>query len=127
MARILIVDDEELVRETVVAIIEAAGHRACAVDGGVPCLERLDSFNPDLVITNIVMPGMEGMETIRELRRRRPHLAIIVLSGFRPSHGVDYLAMAEHLGASRSLSKPVSPRTLIDAVNTLLDGRAAGT
>ncbi len=120
MARIMIVDDEPPVREALQAVIDAAGHETCAVSDGGRCLAELDSFRPDLVITDILMPGMEGMQTINELRKRQPALPIIAISGGVCFGDMNFLRTAERLGASHSILKPVSPQGLITAIAALL-------
>lgn len=116
----MIIDDEEPVREALVAITAAAGHETCSVSDGSRALAQLSTFKPDLVVTDILMPGMEGMQTIREFRKLRPDLPIIAVSGWAPYGGLSYLKTAERMGADRSIPKPVSPRALIEAVTQLL-------
>jgi CheY-like chemotaxis protein len=120
MARIMIIDDDASVREALAALVGAAGHETCMASDGRRGLDRLPAFQPDLVITDILMPGMEGMETIRELRKRHPLLPIIAVSGCMPFNGTDYLRTAQRLGASQSLPKPVEPGALIEAIRALL-------
>lgn len=122
MARILIIDDDEHVREALAAVLDAAGHQTCLAADGNRALARLDDFNPDVVVTDILMPGMEGMETIHELRKRQPELPIVAMSGCGMHGGGDYLRLAERLGASQSLSKPVEPDVLVDTIDELLAG-----
>lgn len=122
MARIMIIDDEEPVREALSSVMEAAGHETCAIADGRGCFAFLDTFQPDLVITDLFMPDMEGMQTIYELRKLRPGLPIIAMSGAERFGGMNYLTTAERLGASHSIPKPVSPRSLLDAISRLLGG-----
>lgn len=120
MTRIMIVDDEEPIRDALSSVIEAAGHQTCSVADGSRCLALLDTFKPDVVITDLLMPGMEGMQTIHELRKQRPDLPIIAMSGSLWDPGLGYLRSARLLGASRTLSKPIEPRALIQAIASLV-------
>ena len=78
--------------------------------------------SPDLLITDIFMPEMEGLETIREARARQPDLPIIAMSGFAFEER-DYLGIAEKFGAMATLRKPFRPAELIDLVDRLLAPR----
>ncbi len=125
MARIMIVDDEQPVREALKAVIDAVGHETRTLSDGAQCLAELDRFQPDLVITDILMPGMEGLQTISELHKRQPDLPIIAISGGHRFGGRHYLDTAERLGASLSIPKPVSPYSLIAAIDALLGDTGA--
>lgn len=106
MARILVVDDDELVRAAVAAILRRTGHGVTlAADGE----DALDVFRPgqfDLIITDIVMPRMEGIETLRALRCLEPGIRIIAMSESGADHGF-YLKAAVALGADATLEKPL--------------------
>jgi YesN/AraC family two-component response regulator len=78
----------------------------------------------DLVITDLIMPDMEGLEAIMELRRCSPAVKIIAMSGGGAGWGTDYLKMAEKFGASRILNKPFSPGDLCAMAEDLLGGPA---
>jgi len=81
-ARILLVDDDELIREAVTGMLEALGHRAFAASGGAEALSLLDSGEPvELIILDLNMPGMNGLETHGHVRRRWPHLPILLATG----------------------------------------------
>ena len=120
MARILVVDDEELVRAYVAAVLRRAGHLVTlAVDGE----DALDKFRParhDLVITDIVMPRMEGIDTVRALRRIEPRVRIIAISGSEGSDRGFYLRAASALGADATLQKPFRAAELQRAGDSLL-------
>ncbi len=122
MARVLIIDDEPAVREAIGAMMAAAGHEICIAADGHQGLKRHRDFQPDLVITDIIMPGKEGIGTICALRKIAPTLPIIAMSGSDSGRfgGVSYLSLAGKLGADSTLSKPVSPRDLLAAVSALL-------
>jgi CheY-like chemotaxis protein len=111
MARILVVDDEELVRAAVAAVLRRAGHNVTlAADGE----DALDLFRPghfDLIITDIVMPRMEGIETLRALRCLEPGIRIVAMSESGGNNGF-YLRAAVALGADATLEKPINAAEL---------------
>jgi CheY-like chemotaxis protein len=119
---ILIVDDDPAVQMTLRLLLEREGHRVrVAGDGheGLACVE-LENF--DLVLLDIFMPGMDGLETMRLVRARRPLLPIIVISGRPLPSGTepDFVVMATKLGAAHGLYKPFRPDSLIAAVTGCL-------
>ncbi len=120
MASILIIDDEELVRLTVRQMLEDAGHKVAEAENGLDGIQKLKDFKADIVITDLLMPEMEGLETISELRSSRPELKIIAISGGARFKGVDYLNSAKKLGAQEILPKPFSDEQLQIAVNNTL-------
>jgi CheY-like chemotaxis protein len=79
---ILLVDDDELVRGSVPALLGAMGHRVEPVEGGHAALARLDSDRPDLVILDLNMPGMDGLEVLAHIRSRFPDLPVLLATGF---------------------------------------------
>ena len=120
MARILVVDDETLVRRTLRAILERAGHVVDEADNGATAMKVFAAETPDLVITDIVMPDREGVETIGDLRRANPDLPIIAISG-GGSIGEDFfLTLAAQFGANATLSKPIRQADLLKTVEDCL-------
>jgi CheY-like chemotaxis protein len=120
MATILIVDDEHLARITVRKILERAGHRIVEAGNGVEGLNALRTQQFDLVITDIIMPDMEGVEMIGHMKRLKPDQRIIAVSGGGRTRNLDFLKMAEQHGAARSLPKPFSQSDLLQAVQDVL-------
>ncbi|MFQ5972487.1 MAG: response regulator [Alphaproteobacteria bacterium] len=122
MASILIIDDEELVRTTLRIILERAGHDVLEASDGLEGLGVLSQCPADVVFTDIIMPNMEGIETIRVLRTSHPAVKIIAISGGGRRNTVDYLDIAGRLGAHRALPKPFHQSEVLEAVhNVLLD------
>jgi CheY-like chemotaxis protein len=116
MARILVIDDDELSRNIVADILIDEGHAVEAVTEGREgiTLHRADPV--DLIVTDLLMPGMEGIETIQELRKREPNPKIIAMSsGHREN-----LAIAKALGATSILAKPFSRQQLLKCVQECL-------
>lgn len=120
MARILVVDDEQLVRATLRQMLEHAGHDILEAENGEAALETCDGAEIDLVITDILMPEKEGIETIIELRQQTPDLKIIAISGGDRGAQLDYLGMAERLGADSVLAKPFRRDQILQAVRDAL-------
>jgi DNA-binding response OmpR family regulator len=122
VSRILLVDDEEPVRVTLGALLKTRGHEVVtAVDGkeGVGLFVQ-ETF--DLVITDVLMPRMGGAETIAALRRIRPGLKVIAISGAGRVSGVDAVAAAIRLGADRMLFKPFDQDEFLATVSEVLSG-----
>jgi len=125
VATILVIDDEEMVRATLRLALEAAGHRILEASNGDEGLQLLDTHEIDLTITDIIMPEKEGIETIIEIRRRQPDARIIAISGGSRSQDIDFLRIAERLGAVHSLAKPFSPQMLLELVEAAMAGAGA--
>lgn len=120
MARILIIDDEELVRLTLRRSLEAEGHDLIEATNGDEGL-RVHRQHPfDLVITDIIMPNNEGIETIRELKQEFPQVRIIAISGGGRMDNTDLLRMSQLLGADAVLAKPFGPEELRKKVRQTL-------
>ena len=126
MATILVIDDDKRVRLMIRRILASAGHLVLEAEDGQKGLARFAAENPDLVISDIVMPDHEGISTIRQLRRAGATVPILAISGGGSSvAGVEYLRMATNLGANASLGKPFGADELIAAVAALLPPAAA--
>jgi DNA-binding NtrC family response regulator len=106
MARVLIIDDEEYVRMTLSQALEDEGHTVDLAVNGTEGLRRFSQSPPDLVITDVLMPDKEGIETIRELRTIDPNAKIVVMSGGARINNVDFLEIARKFGAMAALKKP---------------------
>lgn len=119
MARILLIDDDNGLRSVLAKALGHAGHEVIqASDGKRGCeIFRVTPF--DLVITDLVMPVQEGVETIVQLRRENPQVPIIAISGGLTNSAL-YLNMAHKIGARKVLGKPFAPSELIAAVNEVL-------
>jgi CheY-like chemotaxis protein len=120
MKKVLVIDDDALVRDTIVRILERKGHTVLVAADGVRGLRMFDREQPDLVITDIIMPEKEGLETIREIRGKRPDVKIIAISGGARIGNMDFLRMAGELGASEIIPKPFDPVDLINLVSRCL-------
>jgi DNA-binding response OmpR family regulator len=125
MASILLIEDDEPLRQILALALVNAGHTVAEAADGNQGIERFREAPPDLVITDIVMPGREGIETIMALRREAPRLPIIAISG-AANYARVYLGMAAKLGAQRILSKPFNTADLLAAINEVLSTPPAG-
>jgi DNA-binding response OmpR family regulator len=127
MQHILVIDDDTSVRRAVKTLLEHEGFDVTAAEDGRAGVEALQGATFDLVIVDIFMPGMDGLETITALHKFAPGVPIIAMSGFMfrdsSAPAPDFLAMATKLGAACSLHKPFRPRELVAAVQACL-GRA---
>jgi CheY-like chemotaxis protein len=123
--RILLIDDEEAVRMTVSEILRRAGYEVESAVDGKSGLEIFRRQGFDLLITDLLMPERDGLETIMALRRGRSPLKIMVISGCGQTLGGEYLKIAQHLGADLTLAKPFTRVELLSAVSKLLGPAAS--
>lgn len=121
MAQILIIDDDELVRAALVLLLERQGHETLEARDGCQARRIIDACVPDLVITDIIMPEMEGFQLIHEVRKVAPGLKIIALSGGDPIVGQDIPGLASRLGADYAFSKPIDQHEFLSSVTRLLE------
>ena len=119
MAKILLIDDDELLRRVLSKSLEHAGHTIIQAADGQQGIDLARATGVELVITDLVMPVREGVETILQLRRERPSLPIIAISGDH-SNSKLYLEIAAKIGAKRILPKPFTPSELLKLVDTVL-------
>jgi len=118
--RALLIDDEPALLALMARAFEAAGWVTAQAGNGRQGLNLLASYAPDLVVTDIVMPEMEGIGTILEIRRRPSPPKVIAISGARLSRNADYLTWASQLGADHVLSKPFRLAELVRLADTLI-------
>jgi DNA-binding NtrC family response regulator len=122
MANIVVVDDDPGLRGAMRKILERGGHDVREAEDGDAGLRLVENEEPDLVVTDLLMPEKEGIETIMELRDRFPRVRILAISGAgNPEGEGGPLVDAELFGAHRTLPKPFSVMTLLDAVEEVLE------
>ena len=128
MASILLVEDDDLVRQSVALQLETAGHVVTMARHGGEGLAALQNPGIELVVTDILMPEVEGVAFIMSIRKAGHTMPIIAISGGtlrtgRTSEGLstDYLAIAAKLGATRTLPKPFGPSQLLALVDDCLN------
>jgi CheY-like chemotaxis protein len=120
MARILVIDDEAPIRDIMRQTLERAGHEVADAGDGRQGMVQLRKQPVDLVITDILMPEQEGIETIRMLRKEFPQVKILAISGGGKTGKLNVLPVAQTFGAHRTLAKPFERKDLLDAVSTLV-------
>lgn len=126
MARILVIDDDPFVRSMVERTLRTFGHRVRVVEDGEQGLEVLARCDVDLVVTDILMPGKEGIETIVDIRSWHGPVPILAISGGGATSAPEGpLEDARLIGADATLAKPFDVPTLIGAVDRLLETVAA--
>src|SRR6185295_625703 len=114
---ILIVDDERAIQAALRGVLEDEGYRVTAVGSAAEALAGLADETPDLIFLDIWMPGMDGLETLAEIKQRRPESAVVMISG----HGtIETAVKATKLGAYDFIEKPLSlEKTLLAATRAL--------
>ena len=117
ISKILLVDDESSMIDVTQLILTELGYEVSTAGDGKEGLKVLESAPSDLVITDMVMPDMEGIEFIRALAKKRPSLPVIVMSGH--GIGLKFLNSARAFGAKATLQKPFTPRQLSEAITAV--------
>ncbi len=130
MHRILIVDDESDVRDSIKSVLDLAGYTVRTAENAADALDQLERGPIDVVITDIIMPKMNGVQAIESIRKAFPSVRIVAISGggnfglaaYQPTAITTnaYLASAEQAGAHLVLTKPFEAEDLIEAVEKLL-------
>ena len=121
MAKILVIDDEPSILLMIKKMLEKEGHEVDLALNGRDGTELFENIKPAMVITDIIMPEKEGLETILELRKKNPGLKIIAISGGGRISPEGYLPGAKLLGADMVFQKPLVPKEFISAVSKLLN------
>jgi DNA-binding NtrC family response regulator len=128
VASILVIDDDHAVLETIRIVLEREAHDVVVTDDGRKGLELFRTSTFDVLIVDIFMPAMDGLETMSLVHRLRPTVPVIVISGHEvrsaSKHAPDFLQMATKLGAVSSVQKPFRPRDLLAAVDKCLAGNS---
>ena len=117
--KILLVDDDELVRYSLAKALRQADHEVEEMESGLRVPLTLEKFQPDILITDIIMPDKEGLGVIMETRASHPNLPIIAISGGGRLTPKAYLSDASALGAHAVLQKPVDHNELISHIERL--------
>jgi CheY-like chemotaxis protein len=124
MAYIIVVDDDPMLSLVVARALTGAGHSVLRCENGRKAIEHLTHEDVDLLITDILMPEMDGLETVRAAKRLRPELPILAISGGGSFGPADYLGIASAFGTAAVLSKPFQVTELIAMVTGLLAANA---
>ncbi|OHC76111.1 MAG: hypothetical protein A3G18_05680 [Rhodospirillales bacterium RIFCSPLOWO2_12_FULL_58_28] len=116
MTHVLVIDDEEMVRKTIKMILEKVGFEVSLAGNGKQGMEMVVSRPPELIITDMIMPEMDGVETTMEIRSKYPDIKIVAISGGGRVHNLDFLKYAKEMGAHAILPKPFTKEELLGAV-----------
>src|SRR5579883_3045979 len=121
----VLVIDEPTIRQSLETLLEAYGYQVALARNGAQGLAAFRRIEPDLVLTDIVMPVQDGIETILSMRRERPDARIIAMSGRGSVGNTEYIDIAAQLGADAAVPKPLETGKLIAAVEALISPNAA--
>lgn len=121
---ILVIDDEESSCRLFQTILEKEGYRVLTASNGLEGLDLLRKNHADLVITDIIMPVMEGVETIMKIKKTYPKIKILAMTG-QGYLGHIGLEIAEKLGAKKSFEKPFSKESVLEIVENTLNDKVA--
>ncbi|MCB5233797.1 MAG: response regulator [Candidatus Cloacimonetes bacterium] len=120
MTKILVIEDDSSFRKVLVRMLSRAGYEVDQAANGNQALEICARIQPELVLTDMIMPDKEGLETIQELLELCPNLKIIAMSGGGKFGPDSYLPLAEKLGAKASLQKPFMREELLSTIEKVL-------
>lgn len=121
MSYILVVDDDQSVRMMLMQTLMRAGYVVKDAENGDVALDKVHEEYPGLVITDLIMPQKEGIETIYTLRKEYPTLPIIAMSGGGRLQAENYLPLAEKMGVNGTLKKPFNRETFLGLVAQVLE------
>lgn len=121
MKHILIVDDDPAIQTLFERFLQKMGYSTELASDGFAAILKMKEKMPDLLITDIIMDGMDGLALIREVRKKNAHLPVIAISGGRCAMSVDFEPQAEKDGANEFVEKPVKLVRLLESIQTLLN------
>ncbi len=121
MPKILVIEDDKSFRNVLVQMLDKAGYEVSQAGDGNQALEICRMLQPDVVLTDIIMPDKEGLETIQDLLTLCPNMKIIAMSGGGRVGPDSYLPLAKKLGARATLQKPFMRDDLLSAIAEVLD------
>lgn len=117
--RVLVVDDDHDVRLVLCRMLESGGYETAEARHGREALETALEYPFDVLITDLIMPEQEGIETIQQFHQIYPHMKIVAISG---AYGSDYLRIAKHLGAHEVMQKPLRLEVVLNTISRLTRG-----
>lgn len=120
MPHILVIDDDLQMRLMLQQVLTRAGYAASLAANGKEGISLHEKTPADLIITDVIMPEKEGIESIQEIRKRWPETRIIAISGGLRGGNLDLLSLARMLGAARTLAKPFKHEDLLNAIREIL-------
>jgi len=120
MNKIIIIEDDYAIRESLQEILSIKGYEVLAVESALDLQEKLNSFKPDLIITDIIMPDKDGIEVIIEMKKDHCDIRLIAISGGGRIDSESYLNTAKYLGADATLKKPFTHEQLLEIIKNIL-------
>ena len=120
MPSVLVIDDNDAFRHTICLWLKRNGYDVFEAANGKEGVQQLESRLPDVLLTDILMPEQDGLETIQKVRKQHPALRIIAMSGGMLDGRVDFLPIAQKFGANHVMHKPFSGSELILVLEKLL-------
>src|SRR5688572_1275555 len=125
--KVLIIDDDPALLRLMSMAFQQAGYATVAADNGRKGIRMAGAHRPDLVVTDIVMPDVEGIGAIRAIKQGARPPKVIAISGAGRARGADYLSWAKHLGADEVLAKPFRMSELMKISQSVIAGRQPST
>jgi len=126
MAHVLIIDDDPAVQNVFSQFLEETNYSVEYALDGKEGLKKMLQHTPDLIITDILMPEMTGLEVMQNIRDHHPELPVIAISGGMRRSSINVLPLAKRFGACKALEKPISRDTLLQAIEELLPDSVKG-
>jgi len=120
MPHILIIDDDTAIRSVFEQLLQSKGYSVETASEGKAGLEKMHARKPDLIITDIMMPEMDGLEVVQRIRDEHPKLPVIAISGGMQTTSMNFLPLAERFGACKVFEKPIALAKLVEAIENLL-------
>ncbi len=115
MSKILVVDDDSVMREMLKRYLSSKGYEVCLAEDAVSCIDEVDNFKPDMILLDIMMPGMGGIETLKEIKKIDPNIGVIMVTGLTDK---ELARRTFNLGAYDYIMKPFSLAHLDTVVMT---------
>lgn len=115
--RILVIDDEEIIQVSCKRTLASEGYEVDTAASGKEGLEMFEKSEYDLVLTDLKMPGMDGIEVLLNIKRQRPEQNVIIMTGYDT---VEHIVESISSGAAHYLEKPFTPDTLIERIKEVL-------
>jgi len=120
MNKILLIDDDNHFREMFAELLKRENYEVIETNDGRNAQTLFNNHQPDLVITDIIMPDKEGIETILDLKKQHPNIKIIAISGGGRTNAMDNLRSARLLGASKTFEKPFDNKEILQSIADLI-------
>ena len=119
LIKVLVIEDDTLTRITLCKIFTKLNYRTVEACNGMMGMKMFRQEKPDIVLTDLLMPDKEGLETISEIRALNPDVRIIAMSGGGSMHNLNFLDLARKMGADYTLPKPFQPMDILSLLNII--------